>query len=1304
MFDKDNKDLKNDKDNKDLEDDKDNKDLEDDKDNKDLKNDKDKIKYTDADYIDIVSGYKKVVQSKEVTTSSIWDIVFSISFWPYMVVQFLSALNQNIIRSTVIMYILFCMKNNDIMILLVNALFILPTLIFGLLAGRIGLYYDYTRIAQVVKFTEIFTVVLNLYAILTNNIFLMYCSVFLTGVDVVFFGTVKLVIPTCLLHSRYYNLSNSFIEASTYIGILLGTILGGFAFLDDYIGFSIRMFMLVIAVLGFLISLLIPKSNNNIVKNNSSFALYNDSDLDIFKYVYNKSVLFYTALATAWFWLLGSIVMSIMPILAKSVMNSSVFITNIFLSVFSIGIVIGSYIVYKLLDGEITLKYCILALLGVSLCSLDLYYIVPLVINKIDIDIIEFLSIPLNIRILFDLLLLCICLSIFVIPVFSLLQLAVVDHQNSNRIIGVVNLYHTVMMMFSTILLSFLFFIGLSISKILLVVACMNIFVIVIAYYAIPNSRLIPLSIWRVVLRFLLSRIYNINVKNIENYKEVGEKLIIIANHISYFDAFFIAAFIPVDRVCFAIDAGICKKYLWWPFNNIINVFPVNILDPFSIKNMIAKVNRGEVLVIFPEGRVTKTGGVMKIQEGAGVIAYRSGANILPIFLDAGKSYGKIFPSMTMQIFPIIKFITDDEITAKEKRKRIANQIYDHMLYMRYQTNNKPCSLYQQLIRSGKLHGMNRVVFFNDINCFNGITYNDIILKSIVMSRVLKNEHVLGIMLPTTMATVVLLYSMQLRNITSVMLNFTLGIDVLLSSVQNLKLKTIYTSQQFINQANLEHMVEALKRKNINVIFLEDVRDNQISIVDKIAGYVYSFFPSYYYNYVSPNVDIDDISMILFTSGSESQPKSVCLSHKNIYSNLSQALSTVNINHQDVIMHTLPMFHSFGMFGMFIAVRTSAKAFLYPSPLDYKIIPQIFYEISGTVMFSTNKFLESYEKHAHDYDFFSARYIFAGAEKLQEEVSKRWFDKFGQRILQGYGATEASPVISLNTHLLCRKNTVGKVIPGISIKTCKVEGYDDNIQNPTHAVGKNTIDIAKDSHGVDNFKGVNHKKDADNVKANLIENEQSNLNNSQQDGSLTNGVHDSVKNDVVEIGYNKYMSNKGELYIKGDNVMKGYLDYNNLQVKCDNKDSAILWSQYFSKIRRNWKYSGIDMHGWYATGDIVSIDNDGYISIIGRIKRFIKIAGEMIALDAIEVFYSKYVKECAVIEYYLNDRECFILFVTDKSFDMDKVLSLIESNNVSMLYKPYEIVFIEEIPLFVNGKVNYNILKKYCGDLKKDDI
>ena len=366
-------------------------------------------------------------------------------------------------------------------------------------------------------------------------------------------------------------------------------------------------------------------------------------------------------------------------------------------------------------------------------------------------------------------------------------------------------------------------------------------------------------------------------------------------------------------------------------------------------------------------------------------------------------------------------------------------------------------------------------------------------------------------LVPNVNAAAVVFYALQAFGRVPAMLNFSAGPANLEAAVATAKIKLVISSGEFVAKAKLEPSIAAIGG-HARLLWLEDLR-GQVSTADRLRGLWDGLFAGRIHARFS--LGRDDPAVVLFTSGSEGRPKGVVLSHGNILANCAQISARVDFNQQDKVFNALPVFHSFGLTGaMLLPTLGGVAVYMYPSPLHYRIVPELVYGSDATIIFGTNSFLKGYGRMGDPYDFRSVRYAFAGAEAIQDETQRLWFDKFGVRILAGYGATETGPVLSLNTPMYYRSGTVGRLLPGIEHRLEPVAGLDRG----------------------------------------------------------------------------------GRLWVKGPNVMLGYLRYEQPGVLEPPED------------------------GWYDTGDIVDLDAEGFVTILGRAKRFAKIGGEMVSLGAVEEF------------------------------------------------------------------------------------
>jgi len=708
------------------------------------------------------------------------------------------------------------------------------------------------------------------------------------------------------------------------------------------------------------------------------------------------------------------------------------------------------------------------------------------------------------------------------------------------------------------------------------------------------------IKLLKFLLRCLLKLLYRVEVTGMEHYQEAGDRVLIVANHTSLLDGALLYAWLP-ETPTFAINTRVSENTSFKIFLKFVDLFIMDASNPLSVKSMVKFLSQDKKAVIFPEGRITTTGSLMKIYEGPGLIADKSNATVLPIAIDGAifspfsylKNQGCIvwFPRITMTILPPVTFEIDDNIRGHERRKHAATLMQDIMYLLTYSSFNHRTTIFDAMLNGAERYGKNRLVV-EDIYR-KPISYKQLIIKAMVLGSVLRkdtdeDEHV-GIMMPNVIGTLVTFLAVQYAMRVPAMINFTSGAQAAIRACETGKIKTIYTSKKFIENANLEELAAALEEK-VRLVYLEDI-SARISIFSKLAGLIRSFYPRAHYRRLAKDISPDSPGVILFTSGSEGSPKGVVLSHSNTLSNYAQVSCHIDFRPQDLIFSCLPLFHTFGLnAGFLMPLLGGSKIFLYPTPLHYRIIPELVYELGATILFGSNTFFKGYARHAHPYDFNTLRYAVAGAEKLRDDTQLTWMEKFGIRIYQGYGVTETSPVISINTPMENKPGTVGR-------KVSKMEYYLEPVE----------------------------------------------------------GIEDG-----------------GRLFVKGPNVMLGYLlAGSDGEIQAPESDRG---------------------PGWYDTGDIARVDEDGYFYILGRAKRFAKIGGEMVSLTAVEELATQIWPGFCHAAVSLTDEkkgEKIILITDNKDAVKKQFQEQIKKDKHGELYLPKKVLLAEGLPVLGTGKTDY---------------
>jgi acyl-[acyl-carrier-protein]-phospholipid O-acyltransferase/long-chain-fatty-acid--[acyl-carrier-protein] ligase len=705
------------------------------------------------------------------------------------------------------------------------------------------------------------------------------------------------------------------------------------------------------------------------------------------------------------------------------------------------------------------------------------------------------------------------------------------------------------------------------------------------------------------LLRLLLRLLFRFRAYNVDALRTPGPVLL-LPNHTSWWDWLFLGVCLEDDWRF--VTSATTAQTTWIHRLIMVNsrTFPVENDSPYAVKHMAEYLERGGRLVLFPEGRLSPTGCLMKLFDGTGFLIHKTRAKVVVAYLRGATrlkpavhdGFSQWFPRVTAHFSPVLTAPQPSHVSTAVARTKITNWLRDQMVRLQFETEMQfaaktvPAAIAERVAERPGFTALEDVTW-------KPVTYRRLFLGAGLLAQqwrkrfanLQSGEHV-GVLLPNVNGLPVTLLSLWEAGAVPAVLNYTTGPAILLACAQLAGLKHIVTSRLFLKKAKLD--VKPLEAAGVHLHYLEEVRAG-IGGGAKLAALVRSWLAPA--SALRQRHRAEDNAVVLFTSGSEGVPKGVALTHRNLLANIRQMCAVCDLQDTDRFFTALPMFHSFGLtVGTLLPLTRGAYVFIYPSPLHYRVVPTVLYDKNATVFLATNTFLAGYARKAHPYDFRSVRYLFAGAEKIQENTVRIWNERFGVRVLEGYGATECSPCISVNVPLNPRAGSVGELLPGME---CKLEAVD--------------------------------------------------------------GVGEG-----------------GRLLVRGPNVMKGYLN-----------------------AEANAKF--LALGGWYDTGDIVRVDEDGFVHILGRLKRFAKVSGEMVSLTAVEEALAGAFPHfglrfaVAVVSQPDEDKgERLIAVTNEPKLTPEEVRAAIKAKGLSNLAVPREIKIVHEIPKLGTGKINHRELER----------
>jgi len=1089
-------------------------------------------------------------------------------------------------------------EQQELLVPLAMALFALPFILFSMAGGYLADRYSKRSVAIGTKVAEIMTMTLALMGFISNTIPLLLAVVFLMSTQSAFFGPTKYGLLPELLQEKQLSWGNGIIQMGTFVAIITGTVTAGWlseTFNDQQAGSGVVLICL--ACFGLIASLGITRVP--VANPRKKFRLNFLSDLGTQIGLIRKDrVLFLAVLGNTYFWFYGALIQPNILIYGKEVLQIGDLRTSYLQAVLAIGIGIGSFAAGYLSGKKIEYGLVPLGAMGLTIFTAALS--LPELSHQaviLNLGLVGFSG------------------GFYIVPIMALIQHRP-DPRNRGAIIA------------ASALLSFVgVFLAAGVYYLLTGVVELNpkhVFLasaILTLGGTIYVTRLLPDALLRLLFWFLTHSIYRVRVVGRDNIPEKGGALF-VCNHLSFVDAFLLLA--STDRfIRFIVDKRQYNRRWIKPLAKILRAIPISSEGRpremvQALKEASESIQRGEVVCIFAEGQITRTGQMLPFHRGFTRIMKNVDAPIIPVNLDG--VWGSIFSFERRRVLWKLPRKLPYPVTVSYGRpmptdaapfaiRQVVQELGTEAWRLR-----KPGmrSLDHSFVRMARSHPFRFAMADAQGQKLN---FGSLLTRTIILARRLKkiwcDQQMVGILLPPSVPGALVNYAALLMGKVPINLNYTLSEEAIASCMRQCEIQTVITSGKFI---------EHLKLKiSCDTVLMEELAES-IQVRDKLFALLVAWtLPIRILKRTlgsKRKVRLDDLATVIFSSGSTGDPKGVLLTHYNIESNIEQLGQAFVLGKEDRLMGVLPFFHSFGFTGTLCMPVTLGVGVVYHSnPLEARVVGQLVSQHSVSFLLATPTFLQIYLRGCLPEQFGSLQLVLVGAEKLPERITVAFEDKFGIRPLEAYGCTECAPAVTVNTldfrsagfrQTGAKRGKIGHPLPGISVLI-----VDPETMEPLP------------------------------------------------------------------------MNQSGLLLVRGPNVMKGYLGQ-------PDKTAEVL------------------KDGWYLTGDIATLDEDGFLTITDRLSRFSKIGGEMVPHIKVE---EKLHELAGLMEQTfavtgLPDEKKGERLVVLHNLGSDRIKAFIENLmgiDLPNLWQPRadQFFYIDALPYLGSGKLDLRKIRELAIDYSK---
>ncbi len=1109
--------------------------------------------------------------------------------------QFFGAANDNLFRGLLIFLLIGRLGQDKASMVssIAGFVFVVPFLLFTPYAGTLADRYSKRTIVVLAKVAEIVLMTLGILSFWVGNPVFCYGVLFLMCAQSAFFGPSKYGIVPELVEQHQLSRANGLLEGMTYLAIVLGV-----AAAPALAQMTNKNFVLAgigcvaVAVVGTMTSLFIRKTPAGGQESQSHLFFAIDIWRTLRSIRADGNLLAAVFAAAAFMFMAGFAQINLIPYGIATLEGYDEIKSGYLFVIAAVGIGAGSVWAGRLSGRALESGLIPFGMLLFGGGSMGL----AMSESKAAIFILIFLT--------------GFGAGLYIVPVQTFIQLRA-KRETLGRIIAASNSLGFIGVALAAGMVAAGTAAGLTPAALFVVLGCVGLVVFAIALYYLREYVL------RLVLAMPIRLIYRLRVFG-EEHLPIDGGALLVANHLSWVDGLVLSA-VQHRRIRFVVDRPIYEsKGLTW-FFRFIKAIPICTTDAprqlvASLQQARKAIEEGYVVCIFAEGTLSRTGHLGAFRGGLEKIARATECPIIPVYLGglwdsiASYRYGKLFSRFPRPLpYPVSVHFgapMPADSTAQQIRQAVLELSCDWIESRKYTR----LSLAQTFVKVAR-QDWKRPCIVDTTG--KKLTYGQTLIAAMVFAKKyrapLRGQEHIGLLLPSSVAAAVANIAIGLLRKTAVNLNYTVSQADRDVAINECGIQTILTSRVFLEKLGLP-------ADDWRYLFLEDVAGT-ITERDKQRAWIKArLLPARWvggWRKVSP----DDTAAILYSSGSSTRPKGVMLSHHNLLSNIETARTIFKFDKSVRLCGVLPFFHSFGLnCTMWLPILSGVSAYYVANPLDGRLVGQTVSQHQCTMLFATPTFLLMYLRRCEKEEFRSLNYVVVGAEKLKPQLADSFAEYFGIRPLEGYGATELSPLAALN-------------VPDVDIDGGRMQG------TKAGSVGRPIPSIATK-------------------------------------------VVDPDTGQTLEPGQ------QGVLWLKGSNVMKGYL--NQLQKTAEVMDN-----------------------GWYNTGDVVVIDEEGFITITDRLGRFSKIAGEMVSHTAIEEVCQKGLgidDQVAAVTSIPDEKkgEQIVVLYVQSAVQGDKLFEIVSQSDLPNIAKPRRENFIgiDEIPLLGSGKMDLRKLKAIAVEKK----